>query len=198
MVAVTQQTIGCCCTRRATDKSITPRVRRVCRPRSHGGLERLEPDIGKLICPVLRGGGGGNVVSLLDAVRLTVLQHTTKGLPQATHDGAGTVADKILQARAKALASAPDEIFAARSDDRAGPAVVPHATHDGAITGNASNPEILNARPREHPHAIFLCGDGNDLGRLPPHRRLWCSSSALREPATTPSQVGPKRESKSP
>jgi len=26
-------------------------------------LDRLEPEIGKLIGPVLRGGGGGNVVS---------------------------------------------------------------------------------------------------------------------------------------
>jgi hypothetical protein len=49
-------------------------------------LERLEPDIGKLICPVLRGGGGGNVVSLLDAMRLTVLQQTAKGLPDKTRD----------------------------------------------------------------------------------------------------------------
>jgi hypothetical protein len=86
MVAVTQQTIGCCCTRPATDKSITPWVRRVGRPLSHGGLERLEPDIGKLICPVLRGGGGGNVVSLLDTMRLTVLQQTAKGLPDQTRD----------------------------------------------------------------------------------------------------------------
>jgi hypothetical protein len=86
MVAVTQQTIGCCYTRLATDKSITPWVRRVCRPLSHGGLERLEPDIGKLIRPVLRGGGGGNVVSLLDAMRLTVLQQTAKGLPDQTRD----------------------------------------------------------------------------------------------------------------
>jgi hypothetical protein len=38
----------------------------VCRTPSHRCSERLEPDIGKLICPVLRGGGGGNVVSLLD------------------------------------------------------------------------------------------------------------------------------------
>src|SRR6266545_1995159 len=86
MVAVTQQTIGCCCTRPATDKSITPWVRRVCRPLSHGGLERLEPDIGKLICPVLRGGGGGNVVSLLDTMRLTVMQQTAKGLPLTIQD----------------------------------------------------------------------------------------------------------------
>ena len=86
MVAVTQQTIGCCCTRRATDKSITPWVRRVCRPLSQGGLERLEPDIGKLICPVLRGGGGGNVVSLLDAMRLTVTPQSAKSLPLTVQD----------------------------------------------------------------------------------------------------------------
>jgi hypothetical protein len=86
MAAVTQQTIGCCYTRRATDKSITPWVRRVCRPLSHGGLERLEPDIGKLICPVLRGGGGGNVVSLLDAMRLTVMQQSAKSLPLTIQD----------------------------------------------------------------------------------------------------------------
>jgi hypothetical protein len=49
-------------------------------------LERLEPDIGKLICPVLRGGGGGNVVSLLDTMRLTVMQQIAKGLPQTVHD----------------------------------------------------------------------------------------------------------------
>ena len=47
-------------------------------------METLEPDIGKLICPVLRGGGGGNVVSLLDTMRLTVLQQTAKGLPEQT------------------------------------------------------------------------------------------------------------------
>jgi hypothetical protein len=63
MAAVTQRTIGCCGTRRATDTSITPGVRRVGRPLSQGGLDRLEPEIGKLIGPVLRGGGGGNVVS---------------------------------------------------------------------------------------------------------------------------------------
>jgi hypothetical protein len=53
-------------------------------------LERLEPDIGKPICPVLRGGGGGNVVSLLDAMRLTVMQQTAKGLPETTQDEEGT------------------------------------------------------------------------------------------------------------
>jgi hypothetical protein len=38
------------------------------------------------ICPVLRGGGGGNVVSLLDAMRLTVMQQTAKGLPRTIQD----------------------------------------------------------------------------------------------------------------
>jgi hypothetical protein len=63
-----------------------PLVRCVGRTPSHGCWERLEPDIGKLIRPVLRGGGGGNVVSLLDAMRLTVLQQTAKGLPEQTRD----------------------------------------------------------------------------------------------------------------
>jgi hypothetical protein len=63
-----------------------PLVQCVGRTPSHGCWERLEPDIGKLICPVLRGGGGGNVVSLLDAMRLTVLQQTAKGLPDQTSD----------------------------------------------------------------------------------------------------------------
>ena len=89
-MAVIPWTLGWCSIRRATDKSIIPWVRRVSRPLSHRGSERLEPDIGKRIRPVLRGGGGGNVVSLLDAMRLTVLQHTAKGLPQATHDDEGT------------------------------------------------------------------------------------------------------------
>ena len=61
-------------------------VLRVCRAPSHGRMERLEPDIGKLICPVLRGGGDGNAVSLLDAMRLTVLQQTAKGLPDKIRD----------------------------------------------------------------------------------------------------------------
>jgi hypothetical protein len=63
---------------------VTPLVGRVYRPRSHGGLERLEPDIGKLICPVLRGGVDGNAAPLLDTMRLTVLQQTAKGLPDQT------------------------------------------------------------------------------------------------------------------
>jgi hypothetical protein len=57
-----------------------PLVRCVGRTPSHGCWERLEPDIGKLICPVLRGGGGGNVVSLLDAMRVTVMTQMAKGL----------------------------------------------------------------------------------------------------------------------
>jgi hypothetical protein len=63
-----------------------PLVPCVGRAPSHGRLERLEPDIGKLICPVLRGGGGGNVVPLLDVMRLTVLQQTAKDLPETISD----------------------------------------------------------------------------------------------------------------
>src|SRR5215211_7013130 len=74
MAAVTQRTIRCCCTRPATDKSITPWVRRVCRPLSQGGSERLEPDIWKWICPVLRGGVDGNAAPLLDTMKLTILE----------------------------------------------------------------------------------------------------------------------------
>src|SRR5262249_34083801 len=48
--------------------------------RSHECSERLEPDIGELIRPVLRGGGNGNVVSLLDAMRVTVMTQMAKGL----------------------------------------------------------------------------------------------------------------------
>jgi len=43
-------------------------------------LERLEPDIRKRICPVLRGGGDGNVASLPDTMKLTVLGQFGKGL----------------------------------------------------------------------------------------------------------------------
>src|SRR5215475_148672 len=71
MEAVIRSITGCCSTRHATDNSIPPWVRRVCRTPSPGCSERLEPDIGKLICPVLRGGGGGNVVPLLDTMKLT-------------------------------------------------------------------------------------------------------------------------------
>src|SRR5215510_2685359 len=82
MAAVTQRTIRCCCTRPATDKSITPWVRRVCRPLSQGGAERLEPDIWKWICPVLRGGVDGNAAPLLDTMKLTALEQYGKGLVQ--------------------------------------------------------------------------------------------------------------------
>ena len=44
-----------------------PAVQRVYRILSQGCFERLEPDIGKLICPVLRGGVVGNAAPLLDA-----------------------------------------------------------------------------------------------------------------------------------
>src|SRR5262245_56794465 len=77
---------GCCSIRHATDNCIPPWARRVCRTPSHGCSERLEPDIRKPICPVLRGGSGGNVVPLLDAMRLTVMQQTAKGLPQTIQD----------------------------------------------------------------------------------------------------------------
>src|SRR5712664_4048531 len=80
MAVVTHQTIGCCSTRPATAKSIPPEVRRVYRIRSQGCLERLEPDIRKRICPVLRGGGDGNVASLPDTMKLTVLGQFGKGL----------------------------------------------------------------------------------------------------------------------
>jgi hypothetical protein len=49
---------------------------------SQGCLERLEPDIRKRICPVLRGGGDGNVASLPDTMKLTVLDQFGKGLVQ--------------------------------------------------------------------------------------------------------------------
>src|SRR5882762_4805736 len=87
MAVVTHQTIGCCSTRPATAKSIPPEVRRVYRIRSQGCLERLEPDIRKRICPVLRGGGDGNVASLPDTMRLTVMQQTAKGLPETSGEG---------------------------------------------------------------------------------------------------------------
>src|SRR5262245_31324907 len=86
MGAVIRSITGCCSTRHATDNFIPPWARRVCRTPSHGCSERLEPDIGKLICPVLRGGGGGNVVPLLDTMRLTVMQQTAKSLPETTQD----------------------------------------------------------------------------------------------------------------
>ena len=57
-----------------------PAVQRVYRILSQGCFERLEPDIGKLICPVLRGGVDGNAAPLLDTMRLTVLDQYAKGL----------------------------------------------------------------------------------------------------------------------
>ena len=63
-----------------------PLVPCVGRAPSYGRLERLEPDIGKLICPVLRGGVDGNAAPLPDTMRLTVLQQTAKGLPDQTRD----------------------------------------------------------------------------------------------------------------
>jgi hypothetical protein len=63
-----------------------PLVPCVGRAPSYGRLERLEPDIGKLICPVLRGGVDGNAAPLPDTLRLTVLQQTAKGLPEMTRD----------------------------------------------------------------------------------------------------------------
>ncbi len=59
-----------------------PAVQRVYRILSQGCFERLEPDIGKLICPVLRGGVVGNAVPLLDTMKLTVLDQYGKGLVQ--------------------------------------------------------------------------------------------------------------------
>ena len=49
---------------------------------SQGCFERLEPDIRKPICPVLRGGGDGNAASLPDTMKLTVLGQFGKGLVQ--------------------------------------------------------------------------------------------------------------------
>ena len=95
MAAVTQQTIGCCCTRPATAKSIMPGFDVCSRTRSHGCSERLEPDIGKLICPVLRGGGGGNVASLPDTMQLTVLGQYGKGLVQCEAELGKQICDQI-------------------------------------------------------------------------------------------------------
>src|SRR4030095_16847762 len=82
MAAVTPRTIGCCSTRPATLKCTMPAVQRGYRILSQGCFERLEPDIGKLICPVLRGGVVGNAAPLLDTMRLTVLDQYGKGLVQ--------------------------------------------------------------------------------------------------------------------
>lgn len=70
MAAVTPRTIGCCSTRPATVKCTMPAVQRVYRILSQGCFERLEPDIRKPICPVLRGGGDGNAAPLPDAQKL--------------------------------------------------------------------------------------------------------------------------------
>src|SRR2546423_4872622 len=68
--------------RPATAKSITHAVQRVYRTLSQGCFERLEPDIRKPICPVLRGGGDGNAAPLPDTMKLTVLGQFGKGLVQ--------------------------------------------------------------------------------------------------------------------
>ena len=62
---------------------------------SQGCLERLEPDIRKRICPVLRGGGDGNVASLPDTMRLTVLDQYGKGLVQCEAGLGEAIRDKI-------------------------------------------------------------------------------------------------------
>ena len=95
MGAVIRSITGCCSTRRATDKFTPLWVRRVRRTPSHGCSERLEPDIGKLICPVLRGGGGGNVVPLLDTMKLTGLGQYGKGLVQCEAVLGEAIRDKI-------------------------------------------------------------------------------------------------------
>src|SRR5215470_7783696 len=97
MAAVIQRTIRCYCTRPATDKSITPWVRRVCRPLSQGGSERLEPDIWKWICPVLRGGVDGNAAPLLDSMKLTVLDQYVRGLVHCDQTLGEQIRDKIEQ-----------------------------------------------------------------------------------------------------
>ena len=79
-------TTVCCSTPPATAKSTIPRNSTGRRILSQGCSERLEPDIGKLICPVLRGGVDGNAAPLLDTMRLTVMQQTAKSLPETTRD----------------------------------------------------------------------------------------------------------------
>ena len=97
MGAVIRSITGCCSTRHATDNCIPPWARRVCRTLSQGCSERLEPDIGKLICPVLRGGGGGNVVPLLDTMKLTVLGQYGKGLVQCEAALGEEIREKIAR-----------------------------------------------------------------------------------------------------
>jgi hypothetical protein len=55
-------------------------ILRVSRTQSHECSERLEPDIGELIRPVLRGGPDGNVAPLPNAMRMTVLGQYLKSL----------------------------------------------------------------------------------------------------------------------
>src|SRR6266542_867273 len=50
-----QETTTSCCTRTVTCPCIMPEILCVSRTRSHECSERLEPDIGELIRPVLRG-----------------------------------------------------------------------------------------------------------------------------------------------
>ena len=76
-----------------------PAVQRVYRILSQGCFERLEPDIGKLICPVLRGGVVGNAGPLLDTMRLTTLTQTAKGLPAATSLEGRTLRDDVVRLR---------------------------------------------------------------------------------------------------
>jgi len=74
-----------------------PAVQRVYRILSKGCFERLEPDIGKLICPVLRGGVVGNAAPLLDTMRLTTLTQTAKGLPATTSPEGRTLRDDVVR-----------------------------------------------------------------------------------------------------
>jgi len=50
-------------------------------PCPYGAFERLEPDEGKLSCPVLRGGGGGNAASLPDTIGVASLVGVRSGIP---------------------------------------------------------------------------------------------------------------------
>ena len=52
------------------------------RLRSRGALQLLEPDEGKLSCPVLRGGSGGNVTPLPDKVNPGFWQAVPRGYGQ--------------------------------------------------------------------------------------------------------------------
>src|SRR2546430_14127508 len=90
-----QETTTSCCTRTVTCPCIMPEILCVSRTRSHECSERLEPDIGELIRPVLRGGGGGNAVSLLDAMRMTVLGQYLKGLLRLNQAGGRVIQKKL-------------------------------------------------------------------------------------------------------